>query len=72
VFRDWHPGTNRRDTRSTAMIPVIDAPADDLRDEASRAKQAATVVADPKAKGQHERIAKDNNAMAVEIENDLA
>jgi hypothetical protein len=54
------------------MIPDIDAPADDLRDEASRAKQAATVVADPKAKGQHERIAKDNNAMAVEIENDLA
>jgi hypothetical protein len=55
------------DTRCTAMTRDIDAPADELREEASRAK-----VADPKAKSRQKKIAKDSNTKAVEIENDLA
>jgi hypothetical protein len=35
-------GTNREDTRSTAMTRDMDAPANELRDEASRAKRAAS------------------------------
>jgi hypothetical protein len=50
----------------------IDAPADELREEASRAKRAASVVADPKAKSRQKKIAKGSNTKAVEIENDLA
>jgi hypothetical protein len=65
-------GTNREDTRSTAMTRDMDAPANELRDEASRAKRAASVVTDPKAKSRQEKIAKDSNAKALEIENDLA
>jgi hypothetical protein len=49
------------------MTRDIDAPADELREEASRAK-----VADPKAKSRQKKIAKDSNTKAVEIENDLA
>jgi hypothetical protein len=60
------------DTRSTAMTRDIDAPADELREEASRAKRAASVVADPKAKSRQKKIAKGSNTKAVEIENDLA
>jgi hypothetical protein len=37
----------------------IDAPADESREEASRAKRAASVVADPKAKSRQKKIAKD-------------
>ena len=60
------------DTRCTAVTRDIDGPANELREEASRAKRAASVVADPKAKSRQKKIAKDSNTKAVQIENDLA
>jgi hypothetical protein len=54
------------------MTRDIDPPADELREEASRAKRAALVAADPKAKSRQKKIAKDSTTKAVEIENGLA
>jgi hypothetical protein len=65
-------GTNREDTRSTAMTRDMDAPANELRDETSCAKRAVSVVTDPKVKSRQEKIAKDSNAKPLEIDNDLA
>jgi hypothetical protein len=50
----------------------IDAPADDLRDEAARAKREAEATADPKKKEHLKEIAKDDQAKAIDIENDVA
>jgi hypothetical protein len=54
------------------VIRDIDASADEPHEEASRAKGAASVVADAKAKSRQKKIAKDSNTKAVQIENDLA
>src|ERR1700761_4077872 len=45
------------DTRSATMTCDIDPPADELREEASRAKRAALVAADPKAKSRQKTSA---------------
>jgi hypothetical protein len=50
----------------------IDATADDLRDEAARAKREAEATADPKKKERLKEIAKDDQAKAIDIENDVA
>jgi hypothetical protein len=52
------------------MIRDIDAPADDLRDDAARAKREAEATSDPKKKERLKEIAKDDQAKA--IENDVA
>jgi hypothetical protein len=65
-------GTNSEITGCSAMNRDIDAPADDLRDEAARAKREAEATADPKKKEQLKEIAKDDQAKAIDIENDVA
>jgi hypothetical protein len=54
------------------MPREIDAPADDLREDAERAKRAAEMAVDPKKKSRFKKIAEDDVAEAVEIENDVA
>jgi hypothetical protein len=54
------------------MTRDIDAPADDLRDDAARAKRKAEATADPKKKEQLKKIAEDDQAKAIDIENDIA
>jgi hypothetical protein len=54
------------------MTHDIDAPADECRDEAERAKSAAVAATDPKAKQRQRSIAKNAQAEAIEIENDVA
>jgi anti-sigma factor RsiW len=54
------------------MARDIDAPADDLRDEAERAKRAAKATADPKTKKRLKKFAEEDQAQAIDIENDLA
>jgi hypothetical protein len=65
-------GTNSALIGFLAMTRDIDAPADDLRDEAARAKREAEATADPKKKEHLKEIAKDDQAKAVDIENDVA
>jgi hypothetical protein len=65
-------GTIRASDRSSGMPRDIDAPADDLRDEAARAKREAEATADPKKKERLKEIAKDDQAKAIDIENDVA
>jgi hypothetical protein len=50
----------------------IDAPADDLRDEAARLKCEAELTSDPKKQQRLKEIAKDDQARAIDIENDVA
>jgi hypothetical protein len=50
----------------------IDAPADDLRDDAARAKRAAEATADPEKKRHLKKIAENDQAKAIDIENDVA
>jgi hypothetical protein len=50
----------------------IDAPADDLRDEAARARREAEATRDPEKKQRSKEIAEDDQAKAVDIENDIA
>jgi hypothetical protein len=54
------------------MTRDIDAPADDLRDEAARAKRKAEATIDPKKKQHLKKIAEDDKAKAIDIENDVA
>jgi hypothetical protein len=54
------------------MTRDIDAPADDLRDEAARTKRAAEATDDPKKKQRLKRIAEEDQAKAIDIENDVA
>jgi hypothetical protein len=53
------------------MTRDIDAPAGD-REEADRAKRAAQATIDPKKKSDLTKIAEDDRAKAVDIENDVA
>jgi hypothetical protein len=50
----------------------IDAPADDLREEAARARREAEATHDPEKKQRLNGIAEDDQAKAVDIENDIA
>jgi hypothetical protein len=54
------------------MTRDINAPADDLREEADSAKRAAEATRDPKKKSELKKIAEDDRAGAVDIENDVA
>jgi hypothetical protein len=54
------------------MAKDIDAPADDLRDEAARAKREAEATSDPQRKQRLKKIAEDDKAKAIDIENDVA
>jgi hypothetical protein len=64
-------GTNQASVRSSAMNRDIDAPADDLRDEAARTKREAEATSDPK-KERLKEISKHDQAKAIDIENDVA
>jgi hypothetical protein len=50
----------------------IDAPADDLRDDAARTERVAKATDDPKKKSRLKKIIEDDRAEAVDIENDVA
>jgi hypothetical protein len=54
------------------MARAIVSPADELREESARAKRAAKAAIDPKEKERLDRIAKDDQAKAIEIENDFS
>jgi hypothetical protein len=70
--RPERPGTIPTPVRSSGMTRDIDAPADDLRDDASRAKREAEGTADPKKKQRLKKIAEDDQTQAIDIENDVA
>jgi hypothetical protein len=50
----------------------IDAPADELREEAKRHEKAAATALDPESKKGEEARAKESKREANDIENDLA
>jgi hypothetical protein len=54
------------------MTRDIHALADDFRGDASRAKREAEGTADPKKKQRLKKIAEDDQARAIDIENDVA
>jgi hypothetical protein len=54
------------------MTHDIDAPADECRHDAERAKRAAAAATGPTAKQRQRSIAKNAEAEAIEIENDVA
>jgi hypothetical protein len=65
-------GTNSAVASCPAMNRDIDAPTDDLRDDAARAKREAEATSDPNKKQRLKEIAKDDQAKAIDIENDVA
>jgi hypothetical protein len=71
-FRGEVRGNEFRLHRLPAMARDIDSPADDLRDYAARAKREAEATADPKKKQRLKKIAEDDQAQAIDIENDVA
>jgi hypothetical protein len=54
------------------MAREIDSPVDQLREDGARAKRAAKVAVDPREKERLDRIAKEDQAKAIGIENDLS
>jgi hypothetical protein len=54
------------------MAREIDSPADELREDGARAKHAAKATVDPKEKERLDRIAKEDQAKAIDIENDFS
>jgi hypothetical protein len=54
------------------MVRDIDAPADELRDQAARAKWEAEATSDPKKKQRLKEVAENDQARAIDIENDVA
>jgi hypothetical protein len=54
------------------MQDDIDAPADELREEAKRHEKAAATALDPESKKGEEARAKESKRGANDIENDLA
>jgi hypothetical protein len=65
-------GTYSASSRSSNMNKDIDAPADECREGAERAKRAAALTADPEIKKQKNKIANDKRKEAIKIENDFA
>jgi hypothetical protein len=53
------------------MAREIDSPADELRGDAARAKRAAKAAVDPREKERLNRLAKEDQANAFDIENDF-
>jgi hypothetical protein len=58
--------------RCRPMAREIDSPADELREDGARAKHAAKAAIDPREKERLERIAKKDQAKAIDIENDFS
>jgi hypothetical protein len=54
------------------MARDIDSPADELRKDGARAKRAAKAAVDPREKERLDRIAKEDQAKAIDIENDYS
>jgi hypothetical protein len=62
-------GTSWRGARFPAMARKTDSPADELREDGARAKPAAKAAVDPREKERLDRIAKEDQAKAMDIEN---
>jgi hypothetical protein len=58
--------------RCLAMAREIESPADELREDGTRAKHAGQAAIDPREKERLERIAKKDQAKALDIENDFS
>jgi hypothetical protein len=54
------------------MAREIDSPVDQLREDGARAKRAAKAAIEPSEKERLVRIAKKDQAKAIDIENDLS
>jgi hypothetical protein len=54
------------------MAREIDSPADELRQDGARAKRAAKAALNPRKKERLNRIAKEDQAKAIDIENDFS
>jgi DNA-binding CsgD family transcriptional regulator len=48
------------------------SPADELREHGARAKRAAKAALDPREKERLDRIAKEDQAKAIDVENDFS
>jgi hypothetical protein len=58
--------------RFPAMAREIDSLADKLREDGAHAKRAAKVAVDTRAKERLDRIAKKDQAKAIDVENDFS
>jgi hypothetical protein len=58
--------------RYDVMAREIDSPADELREEGVHATRAAKVAVDSREKERLDRIAKEDQAKAIDIENDFS
>jgi hypothetical protein len=65
-------GTSWDGARFPTMAREIDSPADELRNDGVRAKRTAKAAVDPKEKERLNRIAKEKQAKAIDIENDFS
>jgi hypothetical protein len=66
-------GTSCGGARFPGMEREIDSPADELREDGgARTKRAAKETIDPAEKERLDRIAKENQAKAVDLENDFS
>jgi hypothetical protein len=54
------------------MAREIDSPADELREDGVRAKRAAEAAVEPREKQRLDKIAKDDQAKVINIENDFS
>jgi hypothetical protein len=54
------------------MARKTDSPANELREDRARAKRAAKAAADPREKERLSRTAKEDQAKAIDIENDFS
>jgi hypothetical protein len=69
---DLLDGTSWVRARFPAMAREIDSPADELRADGASVKRAANAAVDPRKKNRLERIAKEDQAKAIDIENDFS
>jgi hypothetical protein len=65
-------GTSLGGVRCLVMARDIDSPADELREDGARAKRAAKAAIDPMERERLERIAKKDQAKAIDLENDFS
>jgi hypothetical protein len=70
--RTHSDGTSWGGARFPAMARKTDSPADELREDGARAKRAAKAAVDPREKERLNRIAKEDQAKAIDIENDFS
>jgi hypothetical protein len=65
-------GTSCGGARFPGVEREIDSPTDELREDGARTKRAAKETIDPAEKERLDRIAKENQAKAVDLENDFS